>query len=98
MRVLTVGAGVIGTVYGAHLAAAGHLVSVLKHPPRTDQAAHSRGARQTAKNTAELRLGDQPHWIVLPGPATGRGGALSGSWQENRMPPGLVWMSMRAPA
>ncbi len=39
MRVLTVGSGVIGTVYGAHLAAAGHLVSVLKHPPRTDQVA-----------------------------------------------------------
>ncbi len=39
MRVLIVGAGVIGTVYGAHLAAADHAVSVLSHPPRTDQVA-----------------------------------------------------------
>ena len=36
MRVLIIGAGVIGTVYGAHLGAAGHSVSVLSHPPRTD--------------------------------------------------------------
>lgn len=36
MRVLVVGAGVIGTVYGAHLGAAGHDISVLRHPPRTD--------------------------------------------------------------
>lgn len=35
MRVLIVGAGVIGTVYGAHLASAGHDVSALSHPPRT---------------------------------------------------------------
>jgi 2-dehydropantoate 2-reductase len=39
MRVLIVGAGVIGTVYGAHLAAAGHTVAVLRHLPRTDQVA-----------------------------------------------------------
>lgn len=39
MRVLIVGSGVIGTVYGAHLAAADHTVSVLSHPPRTDQVA-----------------------------------------------------------
>lgn len=37
MRVLVVGAGVVGTVYGAHLAAAGHEVQVLSHPPRTDE-------------------------------------------------------------
>jgi 2-dehydropantoate 2-reductase len=37
MKVLIAGAGVIGTVYGAHLAAAGHAVSVLSHPPRTDE-------------------------------------------------------------
>lgn len=36
MEVLIMGAGVIGTVYGAHLGAAGHTVSVLSHPPRTD--------------------------------------------------------------
>ncbi len=39
MRVLIAGAGVIGTVYGAHLGAAGHSVSVLSHPPRTDEIA-----------------------------------------------------------
>jgi 2-dehydropantoate 2-reductase len=39
MRVLIIGAGVIGTVYGAQLGAAGHTVSVLNHPPRTDDVA-----------------------------------------------------------
>ena len=37
MKVLIVGAGVIGTVYGAHLAAAGNQVSVLSHGRRTDE-------------------------------------------------------------
>jgi 2-dehydropantoate 2-reductase len=36
VNVLIVGAGVIGTVYGAHLGAAGHTVHVLSRPPRTD--------------------------------------------------------------
>ena len=39
MKVLVVGAGVVGTVYGAHLAAAGNAVSVLTHGPRTDDVA-----------------------------------------------------------
>ena len=39
MKVLIVGAGVIGTVYGAHLAAAGNKVSVLSHGRRTDEVA-----------------------------------------------------------
>src|SRR5580693_440723 len=39
MRVLVVGVGVIGTVYGAHLAAAGNTVWVLSHGPRTDEVA-----------------------------------------------------------
>jgi 2-dehydropantoate 2-reductase len=39
MKVLVMGAGVIGTVYGAHLAAAGNAVSVLRHRPRTDEVA-----------------------------------------------------------
>jgi ketopantoate reductase len=39
MKVLIVGAGVIGTVYGAHLAAAGAMVTVLSHGPRTDDVA-----------------------------------------------------------
>ena len=37
MNMLIVGAGVIGTVYGAHVAAAGHQVSVLSHGRRTDE-------------------------------------------------------------
>lgn len=39
MKVLLIGAGVIGTVYGAQLGAAGHAVTVLRHPPRTDDIA-----------------------------------------------------------
>lgn len=35
MKVLIIGAGVIGTVYGAHPGAAGHAVSVLAHGART---------------------------------------------------------------
>ena len=35
MRILVVGAGVIGTVYGAHLGAAGHEIAVLARGPRT---------------------------------------------------------------
>ena len=39
MKVLIVGAGLVGTVYGAHLAAAGNTVSVLRHGPRSDEVA-----------------------------------------------------------
>ena len=39
MKMLVVGAGVIGTVYGAHGAAAGSKVSVLSHGPRTSEVA-----------------------------------------------------------
>jgi 2-dehydropantoate 2-reductase len=39
MKMLIVGAGVIGTVYGAHVAAAGSKVSVLSHGPRTSDVA-----------------------------------------------------------
>jgi 2-dehydropantoate 2-reductase len=39
MKMLLVGVGVIGTVYGAHLAAAGNQVSVLSHGRRTDEVA-----------------------------------------------------------
>ena len=44
MKTLIVGAGVIGTVYGAHIAAARHQVSVLRHEPRTGDVA-ARGLR-----------------------------------------------------
>jgi 2-dehydropantoate 2-reductase len=39
MKMLVVGAGVIGTVYGAHMAAAGSKVSVLSHEPRISEVA-----------------------------------------------------------
>jgi 2-dehydropantoate 2-reductase len=39
MKMLIVGAGVIGTVYGAHLAAEGTHISVLSHGRRTDEVA-----------------------------------------------------------
>jgi 2-dehydropantoate 2-reductase len=39
MKMLIVGVGVIGTVYGAHIAAAGNQVSVLSHGRRTDEVA-----------------------------------------------------------
>jgi ketopantoate reductase len=39
MNMLIVGAGVIGTVYGAHVAATGSKVSVLSHGPRTSEVA-----------------------------------------------------------
>jgi ketopantoate reductase len=39
MKMLIVGAGGIGTVYGAHVAAAGSKVSVLGHGPRTSEVA-----------------------------------------------------------
>jgi 2-dehydropantoate 2-reductase len=39
VKMLIVGAGVIGTVYGAHLASAGNEVCVLGHGPRTDEVA-----------------------------------------------------------
>jgi 2-dehydropantoate 2-reductase len=41
MKVLIVGAGVIGTVYGAQLTAAGATVSVLSHGPRTNEVAEA---------------------------------------------------------
>ena len=44
MKVLIVGAGVIGTVYGAHLAAAGNTVSVLSHGVRTEEVAALRAS------------------------------------------------------
>ncbi len=44
MHILIVGAGVIGTVYGAHLGAEGHRISVLAHGERTATIA-ARGLR-----------------------------------------------------
>jgi ketopantoate reductase len=67
MRVLIAGCGVIGTVYGAHLGAAGHAVNVLSHPPRTnDVKARGLTARDVLTgNRAETSA------VVVPDAAAG---------------------------
>lgn len=68
MEILIVGAGVIGTVYGAHLGAAGHAVSVLSHPTRTDDiAVHGLAVRDVADGR---RANARAH--VVPDAAGGR--------------------------
>lgn len=65
MKMLVVGAGVIGTVYGAHIAAAGSKVSVLSHGPRTSEMAarafppaiSSAEGGSTPKRTGRLHAG-----------------------------------------
>lgn len=54
MQILIVGAGVIGTVYGAHLAAAGNRVCVLSHGSRTDEVAVSGFRASNAEEGCEL--------------------------------------------
>jgi 2-dehydropantoate 2-reductase len=68
MRILIAGAGVVGTVYGAHLGAAGHAVSVLSHLPRTDDiAARGLAARDVLTgNRVEIAA------VVVPDAAAGR--------------------------
>jgi 2-dehydropantoate 2-reductase len=53
IKVLIVGVGVIGTVYGAHLAAAGHDISVLAHGRRTREVA------RTGLTASDLINGDE---------------------------------------
>jgi ketopantoate reductase len=94
MKVLIVGVGVIGTVYGAHLGAAGHSVDVLSHPPRTDDiairglAAHEVLDDSRAVTTASVvpDVGADRYDVVLVAvrsdqlpPAASQLGALSGS-------------------
>jgi 2-dehydropantoate 2-reductase len=55
MNVLIIGAGVIGTVYGAHLGSAGHGISILAHGDRTNAIA-ARGVR-----ARDLRSGVETH-------------------------------------
>jgi hypothetical protein len=71
MRVLIAGAGVIGTVYGAHLGAAGNAVSVLRHPPRTGEIAwglprvrprYRRRSPKAAANGPDRRAGAGSRW------------------------------------
>ena len=68
MRILIAGAGVIGTVYGAHLGAAGHAVSVLSHPPRTGDIT---AAGLIARDVLTGSRVETPA-VVVPDAATGR--------------------------
>src|SRR6266568_1067456 len=73
MRVLIAGAGVIGTVYAAHLAGAGHAVSVLSHPPRTEDVARNglvahdvlEGSRAAARVSVVPDAAGTPFDLVL---------------------------------
>ncbi len=62
MTALVVGAGVVGTVYGAHLAAAGNSVQVLSHGPRTDEVAAGglRAREVTGQGLAEAETAVVP--------------------------------------
>jgi 2-dehydropantoate 2-reductase len=67
VRILLVGAGVIGTVYGANLAAAGNAVSVLAHGARTAEVA--RDGLQ-ARDVTDGRVVEVPVQVVAdPGTA-----------------------------
>jgi hypothetical protein len=67
MRVLIAGCGVIGTVYGAHLGAAGHAVNVLSHPPRTSDVT----ARGLTARDVLTRNRAQTSAVVVPDAAAG---------------------------
>lgn len=54
MKVLIVGVGVIGTVYGAQLAAAGAVVAVLSHGTRTDDVAAAGLAARDVQSGAQV--------------------------------------------
>ncbi len=60
MNILIVGAGVIGTVYGAHLGAAGNRISVLAHGDRTDaitaRGLHARDVTTGVESRAPARV------------------------------------------
>jgi 2-dehydropantoate 2-reductase len=64
VKILVVGAGVIGTVYGANLAAAGDTVSVLAHGARTDDVARNglraRDASDGRSVTAAVQVAPDP--------------------------------------
>ena len=73
MKVLLVGAGVIGTVYGAHLAAAGMDVSVLGHGERTEEVARDGllavdakdGTRIAARVEVAAGTGEEAFELIL---------------------------------
>ena len=62
MEVLLIGAGVIGTVYGSHLAADGQLVSVLAHGAHTDAIAQG-GLAATDLATGVQAVAPSRSWI-----------------------------------
>ena len=66
MKMLIVGAGVIGTVYGAHVAAAGSKVSVLSHGSRTGEVA---AAGLSARDVLRGRRVDAEADVVPDAPA-----------------------------
>ena len=68
MHILVVGTGVIGTVYGAHLGAANHRVSVLAHGERT--AAFAVGIVLFSGSLYALALG-APRWVGIVTPFGG---------------------------
>jgi len=61
---LIVGAGVIGTVYGAHAATAGHQVSVLSHGPRAGESVHE--TRRDKLRLITGACGDIRNWNLHP--------------------------------
>ena len=62
MEVLLVGAGVIGTVYGAQLSGAGHTVSLVHHGHRSDQVA---AMGFVAEPKAQISVGSIPPTLVV---------------------------------
>jgi 2-dehydropantoate 2-reductase len=89
MRVLVIGAGVIGTVYGAHLGAAGHTVSVLSHPPRTDDvAARGLAARDVLTGS---RAGTRVH--VVPDAADGGYDLVLAAVRSDQLAPACVQLT-----
>lgn len=70
MRVLVVGAGVIGSVYGSQLAAANHAVTVLEHGPRTDEVAVKGLVVRDVTNQADAPAEVSPVSVVTD--STGR--------------------------
>jgi 2-dehydropantoate 2-reductase len=72
MKILLIGAGVIGTVYGSHLCAAGADVTVLAHGRRTDQVAEYgliardlASGSETRANVEVVSQGGRPCDLVL---------------------------------
>ena len=99
MEVLLVGAGVIGTVYGAQLAADGHVVSVLAHGPRAAEVARGGLAATdvtTGKRTAAgVRVADDaggtPYDLVLISVRADQIGSAAGSLHGLAGTPALLF-------